>query len=55
MQTISKYNEGIRFLLFSINIFSKYTRVVLTNDKKGIVFQKFLDESSHQPPKNMAR
>ena len=40
MLAITKCNKRIQFLLFSINIFSKYARVVLTKDKKGIAFQK---------------
>ena len=36
MQLISKFNEGICFLLYVIDIFSKYTWVVPLKDKKGI-------------------
>ena len=36
MQLISKFNEGFRFLLCVINIFSKYAWVVPLKDKKGI-------------------
>ena len=43
MQLISKFNKGIRFLLF--DIFSKYAWVIPLKDKKGITianaFQKF--------------
>ena len=35
MQLLSKYNEGIRFLLCVIDIFSKYAWVVPLKDKKG--------------------
>ena len=49
MQLISKFNEGFRFLLRIIDIFSKYASVVLLKDKKGIIivdaFQKILDKS----------
>ena len=36
MQLISKLNNGFRFLLCVINIFSKYSWVVPLKDKKGI-------------------
>ena len=49
MQSISKFNKGIRFLLCVINIFSKYGWVVPVKDKKDITivnaFQKILDNS----------
>ena len=34
MQLLSKYNKGIRFLLYVIDIFSKYAWVVPLKDKK---------------------
>ena len=44
MQLISKFNMGFRFLLFVIDIFSKYAWVVPLKDKKGVIivnaFQK---------------
>ena len=44
MQSLSKYNKGIKYLLCAIDLFSKYARVVPIKDKKGIsivnVFQK---------------
>ena len=36
MQSISKFNKGIRFLLYVIDIFSKYAWVVSLKDKKGV-------------------
>ena len=36
MQLISKFNQGFRFLLCVIDIFSKYACVVPLKDKKGI-------------------
>ena len=36
MQLLSKFNIEIRFLLYVINIFSKYVWVVPLNGKKGI-------------------
>ena len=50
MQLLSRYNKGIRFLLCTIDIFSKYAWVVPLKDKKGIsivkAFQIILKESS---------
>ena len=44
MQLISKLNKGFRFLLFVIDIFSKYAWVLPLKDKKSIsivnAFQK---------------
>ena len=34
MQLLSRYNKGIRFLLWVIDIFSKYALVVSLKDKK---------------------
>ena len=50
MQLLSKFDKGFRFLLCVIDIFSKYARVVLLKDKKGVcivdAFQKRLDDSN---------
>ena len=35
MQSLSKYNKGIKYLLCTINLFSKYTCVVPLKDKRG--------------------
>ena len=55
MQLINKFNEGFRFLLCVIDIFSKYAWVVPLKDKKGIsivnAFQKILDDSNRKPNK----
>ena len=55
MQLISKFNKGIRFLLFIIDISSKCTWIIRLKDKRGITitnaFQKILDESNHKPNK----
>ena len=55
MQLISKYNKGIRYLLYAIDLFSKYTFVVPLKDKKGITianaFQSNLDNSKRKPNK----
>ena len=36
MQSLSKYNKGIKCLLCAIDIFSKYAWVVPLKDKRGI-------------------
>ena len=36
MQLISKFNKEFRFLLYVINIYSKYTWVIPLEDKKRI-------------------
>ena len=50
MQLVSKFNEGFRFLLCVIDIFSKYARVIPLKDKKFITitnaFQKILNKSN---------
>ena len=44
MQLINISNKGFEFLLYAINVYNKYVRVVLLKDKKGITiinaFQK---------------
>ena len=48
MQSLSKYNKGIKYLLCAIDIFSKYAWVVPLKEKKGIsianAFQKIIPE-----------
>ena len=48
MQSLSKYNKGIKYLLCAIDIFSKYAWVVPLKDKRGInivnAFQKIIAE-----------
>ena len=52
---MSKFNEGFRFLLCAIDIFSKYAWVVPLKDKKGVsivnAFQKILNDSGRKPNK----
>ena len=47
MQSLRKYNKGIKYLLCGINLFSKYAWVVPLKDKRGITivnaFQNILD------------
>ena len=48
MQSLSKYNKGIKYLLCAIDLFSKYVRVIPIKDKKGIsiinAFKKIISE-----------
>ena len=50
MQSLSKYNKGIKYLLCSIDLISKYAWVVPIKDKKGIsvvnAFKKIISEGS---------
>ena len=49
MQSLSKYNKGIKYLLCAIDLFSKYAWVIPLKDKKGTsivnAFQKIISES----------
>ena len=51
----SKFNKGFWFLLYFIDIYSKYAWAVSLKYKKGITvtyaFQKALDESNRKPNK----
>ena len=55
MQSLSKYNKGIKYLLCAIDLFSKYAWVIPIKDKKGITitnaFQKIMKESNRKPNK----
>ena len=48
MQSLSKYNKGIKYLLCAIGFFSKYAWVVSIKDKKGVsivnAFKKIITE-----------
>ena len=48
MQSLSKYNKGIKYLLCAIDLFSKSTGVVPLKDKRGITivdaFQKIISK-----------
>ena len=48
MESLSKYNKGIKYLLCAIDLFSKYAWVVPIKDKKGTsivnAFQKIISE-----------
>ena len=55
MQSLSKYNKGIKYLLCAIDLFSKYAWVIPIKDKKCVsivdAFQKILKESDRKPNK----
>ena len=55
MQLISKYNKRVRYLLCTIDLFSKYAWVVHLKDKKGVTivnaFQSILDSSRRKSNK----
>ena len=48
MQSLCKYNKGVKYLLCAIGLFSKYAWVVPIKDKKGTsivnVFQKTISK-----------
>ena len=48
VQSLSKYNKGIKYLLCAIDLFSKYEWVIPLKDKKGTsivhAFQKIISK-----------
>ena len=55
MQSLSRKNKGIKYLLCAIDLYSKYAFVVLLKDKKGIsivnAFDKIIKQSKRKPNK----
>ena len=55
MQSLSKKNKGIRYLLCAIDLFRKYAFVVPLKDKKGIsivnALNKIIKQSNRKPNK----
>ena len=55
MQLIRKYNKGIKYLLYAIDMFSKNAFVIPLKDKKGTAitnaFQGILDNSKRKSNK----
>ena len=58
MQSLSKYNKGIKYLLRTIDLFSKYVWVVPLKGKTGITainaFQKIISKVAKSSPKDDA-
>ena len=52
MQSLSKYNKGIKYLLCAIDLFNKYAWAVPLKDKRGIIivnaFQKMSQKGVNQ-------
>ena len=50
MQSLNKYNTGIKYLLCPIDLFGKYAWVIPIKDKKGAsivnAFKKLISEKS---------
>ena len=55
MQSLSKKNEGIKYLLCGTDLYSKYAFVIPLKDKKGIsivnAFTKIIKQSNRKPKK----
>ena len=55
MQSLSRKNESIKYLLCAIDLFSKYAFVIPLKDKKGIsivnAFNKIIQQSNRKPNK----
>ena len=55
MQSLSRKNKGIKYLLCAIDLFNKYTFVIPLKDKKGIsivnAFNKIIKQSKRKPNK----
>ena len=55
MQSLSKYNKGIKYFLCPIDLLSKYAWVVPIKDKKGVcivnAFKKILSDLNRKPNK----
>ena len=55
MQSLSRKNKGIKYILCAIDLYSKYTFVVPLKDKKGIsivnTFDKIIKQSERKPNK----
>ena len=55
MQSLSRKNKGIKYLLCAIDLTSKYAFVIPLKDKKGIstvnAFNKIIKQSNRKPNK----
>ena len=59
MQSLSKYNKGIKYLLCEIDLFSKYALVIPMKVKKCVTtvdaFKKILNDSNRSEAKSKGR
>ena len=51
MQSLSRRNKGIKYLLCAIDLYSKYASVISLKDKKGISIANALENQSRKPNK----
>ena len=55
MQSLCRKNEGIKYLLYAIDLLSKYAFVIPLKDKKGVsivnAFDKIIKQSNRKPNK----
>ena len=55
MQSLSRKNKGIKYLLCAVDLFSKYAFVIPIKDKGGIsivnAFNKIIKQSNRKPNK----
>ena len=55
MQSLSRKNKDIKYLLCAIDLYSKYAFVIPLKDKKGIstvkAFNKIIKQSNRKPNK----
>ena len=55
MQSLSRKNKGIKYLLYAIDLYSKYAFVIPLKDEKGIsivnTFNKIIKQSGRKPNK----
>ena len=55
MQSLSRKNKGVKYLLCTIDLYSKYAFVIPLKDKKGIsivnAFNKIIKQSNRKPNK----
>ena len=55
MQLLSRYNKGFKYLLYAIDLFSKYAWVIPIKDKKGTsivnAFKKIISKGQRKPNK----
>ena len=55
MQSLSRKNKGIKYLLCAIGVYRKYAFVIPLKDKKGIsivnAFNKIIKQSRRKPNK----